>query len=97
MLLWVEFAMEAANRIYRSIVAATRGEKTLQPILYPYDTEGSTRHVDFDTTRDTYTTHPDRCHISHVVADTYSREQKMAAALEDMPEVIRYVKNHNLD
>jgi type III restriction enzyme len=31
-----------------------------------------------------------------VVADTDSWEQKMAEALEDMPEVIRYVKNHNL-
>jgi type III restriction enzyme len=95
MLLWVEFAMEAANRIYRSIVAATRGEKTLQPILYPYDTEGSTRYVDFDTTRDTYTTHPGRCHISHVVADTGSWEQKLAQALESMDEVASYFKNHN--
>jgi type III restriction enzyme len=32
-----------------------------------------------------------------VVADTGSWEQKMAAALEAMPEVIRYVKNHNLN
>ena len=38
----------------------------------------------------------DKCHISHVVADTDSWEQKMAQALEDMPEVVRYVKNHNL-
>ena len=41
-------------------------------------------------------TRADKCHISHVVADTDSWEQKMAEALEDMPEVIRYVKNHNL-
>jgi len=51
MLLWIEFASEAANRIYRSIVDATAGEKVLKPILYPYDTEGSTRFVDFDTSR----------------------------------------------
>jgi len=96
MLLWVEFAAEAANRIYRSIVAATRGRKTLQPILYPYDTEGSTRHVDFDTTRDTYATSPDKCHISHVVADTGSWEQKLAQALEGMDGVVSYFKNHNV-
>jgi type III restriction enzyme len=30
------------------------------------------------------------------VADTESWEQKMAESLEDMPEVIRYVKNHKL-
>ena len=57
---------------------------------------GSTRYVDFDTTRPVFATRADKCHISHVVADTDSWEQKMAQALEDMPEVIRYVKNHNL-
>lgn len=52
--------------------------------------------MDFDTTRPTYKTHPDKCHISHVVADTGSWEQKMAEALEDMEEVFAYAKNHNL-
>jgi type III restriction enzyme len=64
--------------------------------LRPYDTIGSTRYVDFDTTRPVYATRDDRCHISHVVADTDSWEQKMAQTLEDMDEVKRYVKNHNL-
>ena len=59
-------------------MAATPGAKTLKPILYPYDTEGSTRYVDFDTTRPVYATRPDKCHISHVVADTESWEQKTA-------------------
>jgi len=52
--------------------------------------------VDFDTTRPVYKTRNDKCHVSHVVADTDSWEQKMAEALEDMDEVVRYVKNHNL-
>ena len=66
------------------------------PILQPYDTEGSTRYVDFDTTRAVMPTRADKCHISHVVCDTDSWEQKMAQTLEDMPEVVHYVKNHNL-
>jgi hypothetical protein len=70
--------------------------KTLKPILRPYDTIGSTRYVDFDTTRPTYETDPQKCHISHVVADTESWEQKLAQTLEEMPEVVCYVKNHNL-
>ena len=37
-----------------------------------------------------------KCHISHVVADTDSWEQKLAQTLEEMPEVVCYVKNHNL-
>ena len=96
MLLLAEFAHDAADRIYRTIVTSTDGEKTLKPILRPYDTIGSTRYVDFDTTRNTYATSAAKCHISHVVADTESWEQKMAQTLEDMPEVVCYVKNQNL-
>jgi hypothetical protein len=43
-----------------------------------------------------YAIRPDKCHISHVVADTDSWEQKLAETLEEMPEVVCYVKNHNL-
>ncbi len=96
LLLLIEFAHDAADRIYRAIVASTDGTAALKPILRPYDTIGSTRYVDFDTTRPVYATKADKCHISHVVADTDSWEQKMAEALEDMPEVVRYVKNQNL-
>jgi len=96
LLLLTQFAHNATDRIYRAIVAAESGDKTLKPILYPYDSTGSTRYVDFDTTRATYKTDPDRCHISHVVADTGSWEQKMAEALEDTEEVFAYAKNQNL-
>jgi type III restriction enzyme len=96
MLLLTQIAHEAADKIYHSIVKGDQGEKTLRPILKPYDTVGSTRHVDFDTTKPTYQTDPAKCHVSHVVADTKTWEQKMAQALEDMAEVRAYVKNHNL-
>ncbi len=56
----------------------------------------ATRHVQFDTRRPVYRTRPDKCHISHVVADTGSWEQKMAQTLEEMDEVICYVKNQRL-
>ncbi len=96
MLLLVELAHEASDRIYRAIVCSTEGEKLLKPILFPYDTTGSTRYVDFDTTKPTYRPREDRCHVSHVVADTGSWEQKLAQSLEDMDEVLCYVKNQNL-
>lgn len=69
---------DAADRIYRSIIASTDGTLALKPILRPYDTIGSTRYVDFDTTRSVYATCPNKCHISHVVCDTDSWEQKLA-------------------
>jgi len=96
LLLLIEFAHDAADRIYKAIIASTDGTAALKPILRPYDSIGSTSDVDFDTTRSVFATRADKCHISHVVADTDSWEQKMSQALEDMPEVIRYVKNHNL-
>jgi type III restriction enzyme len=96
LLLLLEFAHDAADRIYGSIVAATAGTPALKPILRPYDCVGSTRYVDFDTTRPVFATLDDKCHVSHVVADTDSWEQKLAQVLEDMDEVRRYVKNHNL-
>jgi type III restriction enzyme len=96
LLLLIEFAHDAADRIYKAIVAATDGTAALKPILRPYDTVGSTQYVDFDTTRPVFATRADRCHVSHVVADTGSWEQKLAETLEAMPEVIRYVKNQNL-
>jgi type III restriction enzyme len=96
LLLLVEFAHNAAERIHDAIIRSHEGDKILKPILKSYDTIGSTRYVDFDTIRPVYRTDPRKCHISHVVADTGSWEQKMASALEDMDEVIAYVKNQNL-
>lgn len=99
LLLLIEFAHDAADRIYVSIVASQEGEKILKPILEPYNTVGSTQHVDFDTTRAVYSTAPAFCHVSHVVADTESWEQKMAQSLEELAEeglVISYVKNQNV-
>jgi type III restriction enzyme len=96
LLLLHELAYDASDRIYQAIVSSQSDEPVLKPILKPYDTFGSTRFVDFDTTRATYATRPDRCHISHVVADTDSWEQKLAQSLEEMDEVRCYVKNHNL-
>jgi len=96
LLLLIEKSYEAADRIYRAIVAADAGSKRLLPIPKAYDTIGSTRYVDFDTTRPTWRTRPDKCHVSHVVADTESWEQKMAQTLEDMDDCLSYVKNQNL-
>lgn len=95
LLLLIEFAHGAADRIYRSIVRGAEGTRALKPVLRPYDGLGSTRYVDFDTTRNVYPTQA-KCHISHVVCDTRDWEQKAAQAIEEMPEVLRYVKNHGL-
>jgi type III restriction enzyme len=98
LLLFAEFADDAADRIYRSIAASEEGKKTLMPVLRPYDTEGSTRYVAFDTTKGTYRTDARFCHVSHVVIDS-GWEATMAERLEEMAtagEVVSYVKNQGL-
>jgi type III restriction enzyme len=97
LLLLLEFAHDAADRIYQSIVAASDGEARLHPIPKAYDPLGSTRSVDFDTVKPVWPTRADKCHVSHVVADTGSWEQKMAQVLEELDEVTAYVKNQGLD
>jgi type III restriction enzyme len=49
LLLLIEFAHDAADRIYKAIVPPTDGTARLKPIPRPYDTIGSSRYVDFDT------------------------------------------------
>jgi type III restriction enzyme len=95
MLLLVGFAHTAAEKIYQAIVTSNEGARTLLPIPRPYDTIGSTRYVDFDTARDVYRTRADKSHISHVVLDS-NWEAKLAEVLEDMDEVVHYVKNFQL-
>lgn len=87
---------DAVDRIYRAIVATDVGHPSVRPILRPYDTVGSTRFVDYDTTKPVWVTDGDKCHVTHVVADTGSWEQKLAKTVEEMSEVVRYVKNENL-
>jgi len=96
LLLLIGYAHDAADRIYKAIIASSPDEKLLMPRLRDYDPIGSTRYVDFDTIRPVYPTRADKCHVSYVVADTNSWEQKTAQVLEDMDEVVHYVKNQSL-
>jgi len=97
MLLITENRHYAAERIYNAIVWDIKGRAMLRPMLRAYDNIGSTRYVDFDTTRAVYATSPYKCHLNYMVADTESWEQKMAQSIEDMEEVICYVKNQGLE
>lgn len=95
MLLLAALAHQAVEKIYRAVVSARAEGRMLRPILRPFDALGSTRYVDFDTTRDVYRTEPAKCQIEYVVLDS-GWEAKMAQALEEMREVMSYAKNLNL-
>lgn len=95
LLLLVQLQDEAARKISQAIFRSQEGEKRLLPILRPYDTVGSTSWVDFDTVRPVFETSPDKCHVSHVMEHS-KWESKVAQSLEDMPEVVSYVKNDGM-
>ncbi|MBU1089942.1 DEAD/DEAH box helicase family protein [Patescibacteria group bacterium] len=87
----------ALTKIQQAIVSENieqQKDKQLLPILAPYDTLGSTRYVDFLTTKEVRETV--KSHLNYVVADTEEWEQGVAKKLEQMPEVLAYVKNQNM-
>jgi len=95
-LLLKEYAIRSAEKVYRSIVSAEEAKPMVKPRLRYYNPVGTTRVIDFDTLKPTMPTRPDKCHINYVVCDTNSWEQKVAASLEEMTEVLRYFKNSGM-
>ncbi|MEA3274787.1 MAG: DEAD/DEAH box helicase family protein [Pseudomonadota bacterium] len=55
---------------------------------------GSTRFVDYHTTKEVYPVN--RCHLNAMVADTKKWEQSAGYALDAHPGVVRWVKNEHL-
>lgn len=79
-------------------IACTRGGGgRIMAVLDPYNPSGSTRHVNFITSKAVWRTgaQPPKCHISHVVLDS-SWEEALALALENHPRVLAYAKNQAL-
>jgi type III restriction enzyme len=76
-------------------IALTRGsEGRILAVLDPYNPKGSTRFVNFITSKTCWVTgaRPPKCHISHVVLDS-SWEEQLALTLENHPRVLAYAKN----
>lgn len=97
--LYREIAGYACERIAAAITEGTNeragGEGITKVMLDPYNPRGSSRHVAFNTSKDLWTTKPDRCHINYVVTDS-EWEAECCRVLEDHPRVIAYVKNQGL-
>jgi type III restriction enzyme len=76
-------------------IALTRGsEGKLLAVLDPYNPKGSTRFVNFITSKPVWKTgaQPPKCHVSHVVLDS-SWEEGLALTLENHSRVLAYAKN----
>ncbi|MBO0933123.1 BPTD_3080 family restriction endonuclease [Fibrella aquatilis] len=82
---------EVADHIQLGIMAATAGSDVILPMFNHYNRFGSTRYVNGNTSRPIYETR--KSHVNYVVADTDSWEQIAAKTLDELPEVLSYVKN----
>jgi len=95
---WHSLAVRAVEKIARAILPpAEEAANGLLPVLNAYNPEGTTRHVDFTTSKVTiFKTRSDKCHLNYVVYDR-DWEAGFAERIEGMPEVLAYVKNHSLN
>jgi type III restriction enzyme len=96
-LMYQELADMACERITAGITRALeRDEKPIQAILDPYNPEGSTRHVNFTTSKKTrWETDPGKSHLNWVILDS-DWEAEFCRVAEAHPQVRAYAKNHNL-
>ncbi|MGD7653137.1 MAG: BPTD_3080 family restriction endonuclease [Verrucomicrobiales bacterium] len=88
-------ADHACERIVNGINASDHQESRIQALLDPYNPTGSTTHVNFTTSKDTWKTAADKSHINLVVTDS-EWEAQFAMATESHPAVLSYAKNQGL-
>lgn len=95
-LLYRELADEVCDIIFGALIDKPGGERILRAVLDPYNPIGSTRDVNFNTSKATrYHPRLDKSHINWIITDS-DWEGKLAAQIEEHPRVAAYAKNHNL-
>ena len=95
-LMYQELADEACERITLGIVSRLTGEQPIKAVLDPYKPTGSTRHVNFRTSKMTrWRTDARRCHVNWAVCDG-GWESEFCRVAESHPRVRSYVKNQGL-
>ena len=94
-LMYQSLADMACNKIAAAITSK-EGERTIKALLDSYNSTGSTRHVNFTTSKTgLWTTDSRKCHVNLAVLDS-DWEAEFCRAVESHPNVLAYVKNHNL-
>ena len=97
-LLIPQIAQMACEKITNAIVVnqVESDPSAVKAIVDPYNPEGSTRSVNFNTSKTTlWETSPQKCHVNYAVLDS-SWEGEFCRIVESHPQVVSYVKNHSL-
>jgi type III restriction enzyme len=98
LLMYQELADMACERITSGITRAFIGERPVKALLDPYNPTGSTNHVRFNTSKtERWDTQgpPPKNHLNWVILDS-DWEAEFCRVAESHPQVVAYVKNHNL-
>jgi type III restriction enzyme len=94
--IYQEIADMACDRIRAAITESIVGEKPVKAILDAYNPTGSSRFVNFNTSKETrWQTDPRKCQINWVICDS-DWESEFCRVAEGHPRVHAYVKNQNL-
>jgi len=95
-LMYQELADMACNKITAAITRAEMGRRQVKAMLDPYNATGSTRHVNFTTSRtERWETDARRCQVNWAILDS-NWEGEFCRVVESHPRVRSYVKNRNL-
>jgi type III restriction enzyme len=90
-----KYAQTAVDHLFEALRRGTRTESPELPRIPNGSAgRGSTRYVDFHTTKPIWPA--DKCHLNAMVADTKTWEQSAAFVLDSHPAVVRWVKNEHL-
>jgi len=91
-----EIADMACDKIVHAIIVSPGQGKRQQVILDPYNHVGSTRYVNFNTSKTLrWQTDSRRCQVNWAICDS-SWEQEFCRVLDHHPRVRRWVKNQAL-
>ena len=94
-LMYQSLADVACGRITAAITSR-QGQRSVKALLDAYNPTGSTRHVNFTTSKtDLWTTDARKCHVNLAVLDS-DWEAEFCSVVEGQARVKAYVKNHNL-
>jgi type III restriction enzyme len=96
LLAYREIADMACEKMVHAIMVSPGQDKRQQVILDPFNPTGSTRYVNFNTTKMLrWQTDSRRCHVNWAICDS-TWEQEFCRVLDHHPQVRRWVKNQAL-
>jgi type III restriction enzyme len=96
-LMYQELADRACEKITAGITRSEiQKEQSVRVILDSYNPTGSTRYVNFNTSKtERWQTDSRKCHLNWLILDS-DWEAEFCRVVENHPKVKAYVKNHNL-